>query len=396
MASRYGVLTVGRLPLREDYAVTHNSDQTVSLTGQESSPLKSLAEIAERRRVDIMALTGQFVPVTFEKKPEMNGYYWVTSTSATIRKIDPFAILPWTMTLIPVGPDNAVDIESRLSGALTRQNSFSAVGNRTQAPPIGSYAYHTEATALTAMTRANEDGTAITVYRSIPAGINPRFGCAVTNYGRGRVKFLDSSGRERVGTEFMTSASSWEINNGTTRIKPDASAGIEVSSWVGGVWVPKKWLLQSDVDLHPFDQVTVLRNTYECVTVRLLKSVITGRRTVDITLRRGSRVVELYLQRSDAGTLAVKLLTTQAGTATSGYITATANDADGHRYIVGSATTFTGDAANGGISVAAQTKMDAFVGLVVAGGTAVSGDTASDLYAQYLGMPAEFVQGVIR
>lgn len=393
---RYGVLTVGRLPLREDFVVTHNNDFSLALTGQESSPLKSLADITERRRVDIMALTNQFVPVTFEKKPEMNGYYWVTAASATIKKLDPFAILPWTMTLVPVGPDNAVDIESRLSGALTRQNSFSATGNRTQAPPIGSYAYHTETTALTAMTRANEDGTPITVYRSIPVGVNPRFGCAVSNYGRGRVKFFDSSGRERVGTEFMTSASSWEINNGTTRIKPDASAGIEVSSWVGGVWVPKKWLLQSDINLHPFDQITVLRNTYECVTIRLLKSVVTGRRTVDITLRRGARVVELYLQRSDAGALAVKLLTAQAGTATSGYITATANDADGHRYIVGSATTFTGDAPNGGISVAAQVKMDAFVGLVVAGGAAVSGDAAADLYAQYLGMPAEFVQGVIR
>lgn len=393
---RYGVLTVGRLPLREDFVVTHNNDFSLALTGQESSPLKSLADITERRRVDIMALTNQFVPVTFEKKPEMNGYYWVTAASATIKKLDPFAILPWTMTLVPVGPDNAVDIESRLSGALTRQNSFSATGNRTQAPPIGSYAYHTETTALTAMTRANQDGTPITVYRSIPVGVNPRFGCAVSNYGRGRVKFFDSSGRERVGTEFMTSASSWEINNGTTRIKPDASAGIEVSSWVGGVWVPKKWLLQSDINLHPFDQITVLRNTYECVTIRLLKSVVTGRRTVDITLRRGARVVELYLQRSDAGALAVKLLTAQAGTATSGYITATANDADGHRYIVGSATTFTGDAPNGGISVAAQVKMDAFVGLVVAGGAAVSGDAAADLYAQYLGMPAEFVQGVIR
>ena len=396
MPSRYGVLTVGRLPLREDFVVTHNADGTLALTGQESSPLKTLTDIAERRRVDIMALGGRFVPVTFEKKPEMNGYYWVTGPTATIRKIDPFAILPWAMTLVPVGPDNAVDLESRLSGALTRQNSFSATGNRTQAPPIGSYAYHTETTALTAMTRANEDGTAITVYRSIPININPRFGCAVANYGRGRVKFLDSSGRERTGTEFMTAASSWEINNGTTRIKPDASAGIEVSSWVGGVWVPKKWLLQSDINLHPFDQVTVLRNTYECVTIRLLKSVTTGRRTVDITLRRGSRVVELYLQRSDSGTLAVKLLTAQAGTATSGYITATANDADGHRYIVGSSTTFTGDAPNGGVSVASQVKMDAFVGLVVAGGSAVSGDAATDLYAQYLGMPAEFVQGVIR
>jgi hypothetical protein len=394
---RYGVLTVGRLPLREDFVVTQNNDLTLSLTGQESSPLKSLTEIVERRRVDIMSLQGKFVPVLFEKKPEMNGYYWVSSAQATVKKLDPFAILPWQMTLIPAGPDNAIDIESRLSGALTRQNSFAATGNRTQAPPIGSYAYHTETTALTAMTRANQDGTPITVYRSIPAGINPRFGCAVEDYSRGRVKFLDQAGRERVGTEFMTEASSWEINNGTTRVRPAADAGIEVSSWVGGAWVPKKWLLQAGgVDLHPFDQVTVLRNDFEIVVVRLLKHNVAGRRTVDISLRRGARVVELYLQRSDSGTLAVKLHTIEAGTATSGYITANANDADGHRYIVGSATTFTGDAPNGGISVAAQVKMDAFVGLVVAGDTAVSGDAASDLYAQYLGMPAEFVQGVIR
>lgn len=396
MPSRYGVLTVGRLPLREDFVVTHNNDGTIALTGQESSPLKTVQDIAERRRVDIMALSNRFVPVTFSHKPELNGYYWVTSTQATIKKLDPFAILPWQMTLVSVGPDNAVDLESRLSGALTRQNSFAATGNRTQAPPIGSYAYHTETTGLTAMTRANSDGTPITVYRSIPVGINPRFGCAVGDYVRGRVRFIDGNGRERVGTEFMTSVSGWELNNGTTRVRPDASAAIEVSSWVGGVWVPKKWLIQADTDLHPFDQITVLRNDFECVVLRLLKSVATGRRTVDITLRRGSRVVELYVQRSDSGSLAVKLLTTQAGTASSGYITATANDADGHRYIVGSSTTFTGDAPNGGISVASQVKMDAFVGLVVAGGSAVSGDAAVDLYAQYLGMPAEFVQGVIR
>ena len=396
MPSRYGVLTVGRLPLREDFVVTHNADGTLALTGQESSPLKSVAEIAERRRVDLMSLSGKFVPATFEKKPELNGYYWVSSTQATIKRIDPFAILPWQMTLVPVGPDNAIDLESRLSGAITRQNSFAATGNRTQAPPIGSYAYHTETTGLTAMTRANEDGTPITVYRSIPINVNPRFGCAVTNYGRGRVKFLDANARERVGTEFMTSASSWELNNGTTRVRPDATATLEVSSWVGGVWVPKKWEIEAGADLHPFDQITVLRNDFECVVIRLLKSVSTGRRTVDVTLRRGSRVVELYVQRSDAGPLTVKLLTPQAGTATSGYITATANDADGHRYIVGSSTTFIGFAPDGAIAVASQVKMDAFVGLVVAGGAAVSGDTAADLYAQYLGMPAEFVQGVIR
>lgn len=396
MVSRYGVLTVGRLPLREDFTVTHNNDGTLSLTGQESSPLKSLVDITERRRVDIMALNGRFVPVTFTKQPELNGYYWVSSVQATVKKIDPFALLPWQITLIPVGPDNAIDLESRLSGALTRQNSFAATGNRTQAPPIGSYAYHTEAVGLTAMTRANQDGTPITVYRSIPVNINPRFGCAVNNYARGRVKFIDSNGYERVGTEFKTLVTGWELNNGTTRVRPDASSTLEVSSWVGGAWVSKKWLIQADSDLHPFDQVTVLHNEFEGIVVRLLKSVATGRRTVDVTLRRGSRVVELYVQRSDAGALGVKLLTPQAGTATSGYITATANDADGHRYILGSSTTFTGDAPNGGISVAAQTKMDAFVGLVVAGGAAVSGDTASDLYAQYLGMPAEFVQGVIR
>ena len=48
MPSRYGVLTVGRLPLREDFVVTINNDQTLSLTGQESSPLKTLADITER------------------------------------------------------------------------------------------------------------------------------------------------------------------------------------------------------------------------------------------------------------------------------------------------------------------------------------------------------------
>lgn len=365
---RYGVLTVGRLPLREDFTVSQSMDGSLDLAGAEASPLKSLSELVERRREDLLALAGRFVPVTFEKKPELNGYYWVVDVKADTRKLSPFAVISWTMKLISAGPDSAVDLEARLGGAITRQNAFTVTGNRWHAPPIGAYAYHTESTGLVTTTRDSSDGV-VTVYRSIPLGVHPRYGCAVTDYGKGRVRFTDTLGKERVGVGFKTSATNgWTLSNGLVKValSPNGSGTLRVSSWLNSLWVDKDWDVQSgSTNLEPFDALTVLRNDYELVTVRLLKSTSLGRRSVDLTLRRGSRFVEIFLRRSDAGGLGVKLHTPEAGTATSGYITATTDDANGLRYILGSANTFTGDVVGGGISVASQTKLDAFIGAVV-------------------------------
>jgi hypothetical protein len=102
------------------------------------------------------------------------------------------------------------------------------------------------------------------------------------------------------------------------------------------------------------------------------------------------------MQRNAAATLLIRRLTAEAGTSATGWVGATANDLDGNRYIIGSAKVFTSDLANGGLSVAAATRLDAFIGAIVDGGTAVVGDRGIDLMQQYLGAPSEMMMGVRR
>jgi hypothetical protein len=105
--------------------------------------------------------------------------------------------------------------------------------------------------------------------------------------------------------------------------------------------------------------------------------------------------MEGYIQRPASGTLTVTADTVEAGTSVTGLIRATANDAAGNRYVVGSARSFTGDTTNGGFTKSATTTLDFYIGVELNGSSAVSGDAAADLQAQYIAAMAEKV-GVVR
>lgn len=399
----YGTVQVGRLALREalspfdDKVNASSLLRTATITGQESVPGMTSIQLA-RVQDDLPALLGAFVPVTWVDKADRNGYYEVTETSAQLMSWNGEVVTcDWALTLQRIGTDTEVDIESRLTGASARNNSFAATGERWHAPPIGHYAYWTGSTQPSTVTRTGADG-AMTVYRGVPTTVNPRWGCPVGSYLTGRVRFLDANSLERSSSNFTTAASGWELNNALVRVKPLSASGVlEVSAYTGGAWQTKAWDIQSGgVSIGPFDTVTVLHNQPEMVVIRLLRSQSPGRITVDVTLRRGSRFAELYVQAAFSSTLKIVRVTAEAGTSTSGYVRATTNDAAGNRYIVGSALTSTADTTNGGLSLASTTTLDAFVGVIAAGFGAVAGDQAADLWAQYLGAPAELVQAVRR
>lgn len=399
----FTTVQIGRLSFREDWVVPEQIDdrgvRTLKLTGQESVPKYSMDTVASRRD-DLAGLNRALVPVQFQTKTYLNGFYLVRDPSSEVEDWgNAQGVLRWEMGLVRLGTEQEVDIESRLSGATTRSNNFSATGERSHAPAVGHVAYWSGASTPTAVTRDSTEG-AVVLYRGLPATVNPRWVSTVAGYGAGRVRFTDHADRERAGTEFLTVSSAWTLTNGLVRVKPLTASGVlEVSAWTGGVWRVKNWDIQAGAGpttLTPFPYVRVVRNTYEAITLRLTKGLTLGRTVVDLTLRRGSRVVELYIQHEYAATTKVVLVTGVASTATSGYVVQTANDADGNRAIVGSAKTFVADTALGGLSKAATTTLDAFVGVVAGGGAAVSGDQAAQLYAQYLGMPGELVQGVLR
>lgn len=413
MSATWGSVTVGRLQLRETYDLNSKYNMntgaaTVELSGQESYPPLTRAEWAQRRE-DLVSLTGTFVPVSFTNAAEHDGYYRVVDAGADVtdwtRASAPAGTLPagrfgWTLRLELLGPANAVDLESRLA-APGRANDHVQAGERWLAPPGGHYAFTTPGGLPSgSVTRTGADG-ALVVYRGMPNVSSARWGCALADYGKGRARItLDGFERSGTGWRIPTAASGWEMSNGLLRVSP-GSGTFALAAHDGAGWSSAKaWNItrggSASANAMALDGLTVIRNDFEVLTVRGVDSRAPGRNLLDITLRRGSRFIECYLQTDAASTLAAVLVSAEAGTGGTGYVTATGNDPDGDRYIVGSARSFTGLTTQGGIQKTAVTALDFYLGTVVGGGSAIAGDGATVLQDQYIGAGAETVVGVRR
>ena len=396
----WGLLRIGRMEASETYTASeqHNAgtgERTLQITGQTFTTWRGYDNSAVvRAQEDIVGLAGKIVAVTFEDKAEYSGYYQVHDVAVEVLYWPDDAVrsFNWGFILHRFGPDNSVDVESRV-GTIVRTNNFALTGERWQAPPIGHYAYYTGSTPPSgSVSRSGSDGT-IVVYRTIPAAVNPRYGCPVASYAGGRSRIL-VDGYERTGTSLKLAATTWELNNGLVRIRPLTSAGmLSVDSWGGTAWENKSWHIAkggATTSLGTFDHATLLRNDFEMVTLRLVRNGSPGRTYVDVTLRRGSRFAEIFVQSDSSATLGAYLETVETASdqTASGYVVANANDADGNKYIVGSSKTVT-YTANRGISKAAVTELDIYIGSVVGGTGAAAGDAATDLRNQYIGAVSE-------
>lgn len=376
----WGDITLGRIPLRETFDATEAGadDRTLDLDGQESYPPLTRAQVVARHDGINSLVTGQLVQATWTDKPERNGYYTVKAASSTYTEYRTEAVTAdWKVTLERVGSDSETDLQSRLTGAV-RLNDFSLAGERWHAPSIGHYGYYTGSTNATTMTRTGADGT-ITVYRGVPANISPRWGCDPTSYQTGRVRVTTISAQEVYGVDVPLSATGWSLTNGLVNITPSASATFDVQSYAGGAYRSKLWNVSvagSGASITSWDGATLLRNDPEMAIVRLIKGLSPGRATLDLTLRRGSRFIEGYLQTGTSATLAAyrASLETNTSAAASGYVTATADDADGNAFACGSARSFTAH-PNGGIIKAAATSMDFWIGAVASQATLNSNPT---------------------
>jgi hypothetical protein len=392
MALNWGSIQLGRTALRETFTATEQGgDRGLNLTGQESMPPLTRLQLVGVHD-NINALEAQSpMAVTFTDKPERNGYYQVSSCTSTLNEWrGDMLTADWTIALDRLGTVGEVDLNSRLTG-VARLNDFSLTGERWHAPSIGHFGYYTGASNPTTMTRTGADGT-MTVYRSIPTGVVPRWGCDPTNYLKGRVRVTDTTTPaapiELEGTGRAVPAGAWALSNGLVNVTPAASGTFDVQAYTGGSWHSKFWNVSvagSGSSISSWDSASLLRNDPEHVILRLTKGQSPGRATLDLALRRGSRFVEGYLQIGTAATLAAYRATLETNTsaAASGYVTATGNDTDGNRFACGSARTFTAH-PNGGVMKSAAVSMDFWIGVVAGGGSAVSGDAATDLRNQYI------------
>lgn len=388
---------IGRLTLHEDFPgqVTTDSAGGVALSGIEYADTLTAADI-QRLAEDTRGLTGSLVPVVFSNRPEAAFYGRVASADVVGTRYGTQAdVVTWKVALLRGGTDGEVDIEAGLSGPQTRATDHALTGERWHAPPAAAYSYQAGDSLLSTVSRTSADG-AVTVRRGVPVGVSPRFGCTPANYQGARAR-LTSGGLERTGIRLTPDPMTWQLSNALIRVGPSAGTGRLVVEHYDGAWRTKTWeLTHTAGTAFPVPtRVTVLRNDFHEAAVRVLYELPIGRALVDLTVRRGSRFVEVYVQSQTSTTLGAVLTSAAAGTSGTGYVRETSNDANGHRAVVGSARTFTFTGPTA-ISKAAVTAWDLFLGAEIGGSAAVSGDTATNLTAQYLGTPGELPSTIRR
>jgi hypothetical protein len=404
-------ITIGRMTLQEQFSLAANvsagSDtRSIVLAGEESyPPLTSIAAV-QALNEDILGLQNRIVPIRFGTKSDHDGVYKITDVNTQPRNYQGSEVVgfSWGINADRIGPENAVDFESRLAG-IGRLNDFGLTGERSHTPAGGSYAYYTGTSQPSGgVVRSTSDGVAVTTWRTVPASTNPRWAVSLANYGIGRAR-IKANGTERVAENISLGASAWVLENGLVSASmagPAASATFNVANWDGATWDSTAWNVNvgasAGVGITSFDAATVLRNDYEVCTVRLIKDRNPGRTLLDLTLRRGSRFVEAYLQNDASNLLAVYLKTAQSSTATAstGYVVATSNDGLGNKVLVGSARSFVGMTTQGGLNKAATTKLDFYVGAVVGGSGAAAGDAASVLNSHYLTAMSDVTLAALR
>jgi hypothetical protein len=400
--SRLGQLVVGRIPLGEPNTINYQVNaasgiQSISLTGQEAGPpsetFRALAE-------DLVAMLGSDIPVTFSQKSNHDGLYRVSDVGAPITEFAGHAYgFTWNLTLQRIGANNAIDIESRFTD-MVRTNAFALSGTRWHSPAIVAYGYDAPVSGSLMRAVEGEPIDIIRVYLGIPVGRHPHWGTTALDLRRGRVRFL-LNGIERtgIGTRIPTYGG-WSLTNGIVRISPSLTGGdFLLESWDGidQAWDPQEMEITAGGSGSDFVSVTVLQNDFEAATIRILRDLGPGRVLVDLTIRRGSRVVEGFVQSTASNTIQVKTLSavTTANNAASGYIVATGNTALGNRFTSGSPIAFTGS-LTGSILKTVTTQFPFYAGHVIGGGAPVAGDSATDLRDQYIGTPASSDQAVKR
>lgn len=388
----WGSIDIGGVVLRETVTAEQDGDR-ITLAGQESHP-PSTRDAVRSAHASIVAMPGLALPVSFTDKAELTGFYRVAEAASVLtdEQNGGFLTATWRLGLERIAP--AVEMESRVT-MIGRQDTLA--GTQTpvfwHAPAVGALDYFTGPSVPSgSVVRQSADGP-VRVHTGLPAGFAPRWTVKAADAMKGAARLI-LNGQRRLG-RVVPPGASWEVHNGITRLRPGTDGRVIVDTWSQGAqeWVsPTVWRFVASTELTAAPELAVLRNEPEEVLVRLTYPQTTGRVTVDLGLRRGSRFVTGVMKRHGAAALAVVDDSAVDVTVETGGMRQTAADASGNRYVAGSANV--SGSASGSLGRTA-TWLDFFIGHEV-GASPQAGDAFADLLAQYLGSMGEVSKVVTR
>lgn len=335
-----------------------------------------------------------WVPFTWTEDP----YAWdmiVKVNSVDISTVPMSLTAGWfpfevSMSRLP-GSSYAPLVESRLVGAL-RLNSHT-ITNGTTTPW---WATPTDATqdltvyGVTAATRTGDGGSVKVQYTEngvLLYDAQPTMQLAPADWYDMSAK-IEMSGdgsnyRASVGRQIANLTTLWRLTNGLVRVTYGGGAGlitVQHYSAAASAWQNAKTykltFSGTPTAIGAFSTVTVLRNSPECVSIRLStemdSSTLPWPTNVDLTLRRGSLYVEGFVSRpADPGgafpigyNLGICRNTAEAATAHTSGVHATSADAGtgGGKYILTTPAAKTNNLTQGGFVLNGGADMPFMIG----------------------------------
>lgn len=393
-------VTVGTLALHERSGGarwrSNTRRKTLRLTGQESSPGLDGANVtAVSWRMQLfegLLDSDAPIPVTFDEKVGLDGFYLPVGVDVTPTSVADQSMLAvdWTIDLEPV--HNSTQFQTRTTGIA--RGGFT--GEPWHAVPAEAVGYDTGSTVPGSITREGQRGDA-TVYRDIPAGVSPRWFCSPSDFLNIAPR-IDAFSFPAVGRVIaQTGALGFTLDNGITRCIVPAGVTFQLGTWGGTAFEGSEdfTVKIGATSLGNADRHHVLRSTPDEIVMRLFYDDAPGRHEVDIAMRAGSRYVTVVVKTHTAADLKI-----ESGTgggvafASNQAARANANNADGHRWAMGTAESINVPAATG-ITKASATSFAAWVGILHDGGAAQAGDAGIDLHDQYIEQPAVETRAVM-
>lgn len=399
------VLTIGRIS--GDLAVTNVSSFEVN--GDYARVQGRLSaedpEVALWQREMFRGLSFEsdesIVPVTYDSDPLADGFYRVLDVNVNPERF-PIGAFPFSMDLQRIASSSSPAFESVLLGALRVNGHGIVVGSTVPWVAVPDDAHYFDPGPLPispSVNRTSADGV-VTIHFD---GTNQRLNDAIARWsispalayvGAAKLE-VGTTLRTVVGRQIQNLTANWRLSNGLLRITPvSGSSDLDISCYDGTQWDNAvRFDFGYDVatffaGFSPYVAVTVLRNSPEAVSIRLSAPPafkIGNLHTVDLTLRRGARMVEVCMS-SDVGFKGrIKMTTPAAATALTGGIRGTSNNASGNRFVLSTPLSFTSDMVNGGLyNTSASTSVPLAVGFEVGGsGATETIETAQSLIYQY-------------
>jgi len=408
------ILTIGRVGLEVDFPHPSEMEESRSVDSREFTIggyiRSSSVTITKYLRNELLEQQGQVVAVTYTGDTHFDAFYLLADSSISSIEASYLGdgLFPFSITLFRIGASPRVEFQSNITGTVL-ENTIGLTESETKpfmSPPVNASVFEWDVTSPTGHVRSTEDGDIVVYTSSGDFSADASWGCLPSQFYLGASKLYVST-RLRAGLDVPQSPTDWEMNNGIIKVVPSSGSNkLDISMWDGTsayeslkTWEP----LFASSNLAAFSFVNAVRNDPECVIIRLTTAGTLSRHTLDLQLRRGSAQLfvnwywggaagEMKMQRDavEAGTSI-----TPTGASSSAGVRATSNDGDGNRYTIFSPTSGRVDESYG-VYIASGNRLNTAIGFEIAGTSAVTGDTASDLALQYFGMVGERVRAVWR